>query len=109
MERVALAQEYLEKSLANDVEGTLALLSDDVVLSRPMIGTVSGKEAVADAMRNRPAGMGNFSLTFAEPVETGEQVRVKGTLPPGSPFPIPSLTWTFSYADDKISRIEIGF
>jgi hypothetical protein len=33
---------------------------------------------------------------------------VKGNLPPGSPFPIPALTWTFSFQGDKISKIEVG-
>src|SRR5262245_54789089 len=103
-----LAREYLTRSMANDIDGTLTLLTDDVVLSRGMLGTVSGKQAVGDAMRNRPAGMENFAPTFEEPVESGENVRVKGNLPPGSPFPIPALTWTFSFQGDKISQIEVG-
>jgi ketosteroid isomerase-like protein len=107
--RIELAQQYLERSVANDIDATLALLSDDVVLNRGMLGTVTGKDAVADAMRNRPAGMGGFAPSFEAPAEAGEQVTVKGNLPPGSPFPISSLTWTFSYSGDKISRIGIGF
>lgn len=107
-DKAALAQDYLAKSTANDIDGVLALLTDDVVLNRGMLGTASGKQAVADAMRNRPAGMGGFAPEFEEPVEAGDQVKVKGNLPPGSPFPIPSLTWTFSFNGDKISRIDIG-
>lgn len=107
--RTELAQAYLEKSVANDIDGTLALLTEDVVLNRGMLGAATGKQAVGEAMRNRPAGMGGFAPTFEEPVEQGDQVTVKGNLPPGSPFPISSLTWTFSFADDKISRIDIGF
>ncbi len=107
--KAELAQEYLAKSMANDIEGTLALLSDDVVLNRPMIGAATGKEAVAEAMRSRPAGIGGMTPTFEEPQEAGDQVRVKGNLPPGLPFPVTSLTWTFSYAGDKISKIDIGF
>lgn len=106
--RTELAKQYLEKSVANDIDGTLALLTDDVVLARGMLGTATGKQAVGDAMRNRPAGMGGFAPAFDEPVESGEQVNVKGTLPPGSPFPISSLTWTFDYDGDKIKKIEIG-
>ena len=107
--KTELAKEYLAKSMANDIDGTLALLSDDVVLNRPMLGSVSGKQAVGDAMRSRPAGLGGFTPTFEEPVEEGETVRVKGNLPPGSPFPISSLTWTFAYSGDTISKIDIGF
>ncbi len=107
--KAELAKEYLTKSMANDIDGTLALLSDDVVLNRPMLGAVTGKQAVGDAMRNRPAGLGGFTPTFEEPVEEGEHVKVTGTLPPGSPFPISRLTWTFAYSGDKISKIDIGF
>jgi ketosteroid isomerase-like protein len=107
-ERTDRAQEYLSKSMANDIEGALALLTDDVVLNRPMLGAANGKQAVGDAMRNRPAGAGGLEPTFEEPVEQGDQVIVKGNLPPGAPFPISSLTWTFSFQDGKISRIDIG-
>jgi ketosteroid isomerase-like protein len=108
MSKAQLAQDYLAKSTANDIDGVLALVTDDVVLNRGMLGTVTGKQALADALRNRPPGM-NISPTFEEPVEAGDQIKVKGNLPPGSPFPISSLTWTFSFQDDKISRIDVGF
>jgi ketosteroid isomerase-like protein len=108
MTKAQTAQDYLTKSMANDIDGVLALVTDDVVLNRGMMGSVSGKQAVADAIRNRPPGM-DLSPTFEEPVEAGDQIRVKGNLPPGSPFPISSLTWTFSFRDDKISRIDVGF
>ena len=107
--KAELAREYLARSVASDVEGVLSLLTDDVVLNRPMLGAVTGKQAVAEAIRNRPMAAGAFAPAFAEPVETGDQVRIKGNLPPGSPFPIPSLTWTFSFRDHKISRIDVGF
>jgi hypothetical protein len=108
MTRAETAKEYLTKSMANDIDAVLALVTEDIVLNRGMMGTVTGKQALADSIRNRPAGM-NLSPTFEEPVEAGEQIKVKGNLPPGSPFPISSLTWTFSFQDDKISRIDVGF
>ena len=107
--RAAVAREYLARSMASDVQGVLALVTDDVVLNRPMLGAVTGKDAVADAIRNRPMAVAGLAPAFEEPVETGDQVVIKGNLPPGSLFPIPSLTWTFSFRDDKISRIDVGF
>jgi len=104
--KAELAQEYLEKSMAGDVDGALALLTDDVVLDRPMLGPANGKQAVGDAMRNRPPGLGGTVPTFEAPVDAGEQVKVRGNLPPGMPVAV--LNWTFSFAGDKISRIEIG-
>jgi ketosteroid isomerase-like protein len=103
-----LAQTYLDKSMANDIDAVMALVTDDVVLNRGMMGTVTGKPAMAEAMRNRPAGMmAGVTPTFNPPVEKGETVEVKGDLPPG--LPVSSLTWTFTFSDDKISRIDIGF
>jgi len=108
MTKAETAKDYLTKSMANDIDGVLELVTDDVVLNRGMMGSVTGKQAVADAIRSRPAGM-NISPTFEEPVEAGDQIKVKGNLPPDSPFPISSLTWTFSFQNDKISRIDVGF
>ena len=93
--------------MASDIDGTLALLTDDVVLNRPMLGTATGKQGVAEAIRSRPTAVGGFAPSFEEPVEEGQQVKVKGNLPAG--MPIPSLTWTFSFQGDKISRIDVGF
>jgi ketosteroid isomerase-like protein len=107
--KIELARDYLAKSMAGDVDGVLALVTDDVVLNRGMLGTVSGKQGVADAIRNRPMAAGAFNVTFEDPVEVGEQVQVKGTLPPGSPLPVSSLTWTFSFRDDRIARVDVGF
>jgi hypothetical protein len=103
-----LAKEYLDKSMANDIDAVMELVTDDVVLNRGMLGTVTGKPAMAEAMRNRPVGMmAGMTPAFNAPVEKGETVEVKGDLPPG--LPVSSLTWTFTFSDDKISRIDIGF
>ncbi len=107
--KIETAKDYLAKSIAADVDGVLALVTDDVVLNRGMMGTVTGKDAVAGAIRNRPVAAGAFAPAFDEPVEAGDVVTVKGNLPPGSPFPVPSLTWTFSFSGDKIAKVEIGF
>ena len=102
-----LATEYLARSMASEVDAVLTLVTDDVVLNRGMMGTVTGKEAIAEAMRSRPPGLAGMTPTFGEPIEEGETVKVKGDLPPG--LPVSSLTWTFSFRDDKISRIDVGF
>jgi ketosteroid isomerase-like protein len=92
--------------MAGDADGVTALLTDDVVLVRPMLGVVTGKAAVADAIRNRPATIAGMTPAFDAPVEEGDTVRVRGVLPPG--LPLPALTWTFSFTGDLISRIEVG-
>ncbi len=40
--RTDLAQEYLDKSMANDIDAVMELVTDDVVLNRGMLGTVTG-------------------------------------------------------------------
>jgi hypothetical protein len=107
-DRSETAKRYLELSLAGDSDGVIALLTDGVVLNRPMLGAVTGKQAVAEAIRNRPMAAGALAPAFEEPVASGDTVRVKGNLPPGAPFPIPSLTWTFTFDGDQIARIDIG-
>jgi hypothetical protein len=102
IETVAKYLEYQEQSKIDDL---LALLTDDAVMSNPMAGPVTGKAAIGDAIRNRP-GAGMFTLDFGEPAEAGEQVRVSASLPPGAP--IPSISFTFSFAGEKISRVDIG-
>jgi ketosteroid isomerase-like protein len=106
--KTEIAKDYLAKSMAGDADGVTALLTDGVVLSRGMLGTVTGKAAVADAIRSRPANIAGMTPNFEEPVEAGETVKVRGKLPPGTPFPIDSLTWTFTFTGDVISRIEVG-
>ena len=106
--RAELAGRYLQCSFAGDADGVMALVTGDVVLERPIVGTVSGKEALGAAITSRPMAAAGFAPTLDEPVENGDEVRIKGRLPAGSPFPIPSMTWTFSFEGDKIRRIEVG-
>jgi|SRR3990170_4942169 len=102
--KTEIAQKYLDNSRSN-VDVALGLITDDCVLSRPMGGAVSGKDAIGNALRN-PMGGGGFSPQFEAPQEAGDQVKVKANLPPGAP--VPSLTWTFSFEGDKIKRIDVG-
>ncbi len=103
--KVETVKKYLEYQRENKIDELLALLTDDAVMSNPMRGPTTGKEAIGNSLRSRPGGSG-FSPTFGEPSESGEQVKVTAALPPGAP--IPSLTFTFSFSGDLISRVDMG-
>lgn len=104
-DRIQTARNYLEFQRDGKVDEAVALLADDVVLSNPMTGTVTGKVAAEQSIRNRPAGGGGAgNITWREPVEDGENVKIVGD---GSPFgPIRILV---SFNDsDQISKVDIG-
>jgi hypothetical protein len=103
MSRIDLARQYMEYQRDQNFDAALAMLADDVVVSNPMTGTMTGKEAVEQGMRNRPAG-GAGGITWAEPQETGNMVKVVGT---GSPFGDIKIEISFN-SDDQISKIDIG-
>jgi hypothetical protein len=81
---------------------SMAMLADDVVMSNPMSGTISGKAALQAAMANRPAGQMN--INWGEPEEDGDAVKVVGT---GSPFGPVKIVLGFN-ASDQINKIDIG-
>ena len=74
--KAQVAREYLDKSMAGDVDGVMALVTDDVVLSRGPMGTVTGKDGVADAIRNRPMAAASLAPTFEDAVEAGDQLML---------------------------------
>lgn len=105
--RVELAKQYMDYQREQKLDEMLAMLADDVVMSNPMMGTITGKAALEQQMRNRPmggggGGMGNIS--WSDPEEEGDSAKIVGT---GSPFGPIKIVLTFN-ADDKINRIEAG-
>ena len=104
--RTDLARQYIDYQRERKTDEMLAMLSDNVVMSSPMTGTVTGKDALAEQMRNRPmgGGGGGMNLTWSEPEEEGDSIKVVGS---GSPFGPIKIVFTFN-AEDKISKIEAG-
>lgn len=104
--RVELAQQYMDYQREQKLDEMLTMLADDVTMSNPMTGTISGKAALEQQMRNRPMGgggaMGNIS--WSDPEEEGDSVKVLGT---GSPFGTIKIVLGFN-TDDKINKIEAG-
>ena len=76
-----IARQYLKYQQLRKIDDLLALMSDDVELTMPMAGALSGKAAVEKQLRSRPSGGGN--TTWAEPEEEGDGVVVMGTAPFG--------------------------
>jgi hypothetical protein len=103
-DRKALARQYMELQRDGKIEEAMAMVSDDIVTTNPMTGTTSGKEAVEAAMRNRPAGGGGMELTWSEPEEDGDAVKIVGT---GSPFGPIKVLMAFN-GEDKINKVDIG-
>ena len=103
MSRASLAQQYLAYQRKRDVDGFLAMMSDDVEMEVPVVGTLSGKGAVEQLFRARPSA-GGGELLWAEPTIEGNTISIIGA---GSPFGPLRLRLTFN-SDDKLSRIDLG-
>jgi hypothetical protein len=84
----------------------LAMLTDDVVMTNPMMGTITGKAALEQQMRSRPMGGGGgmAGITWSDPEEEVDTVKILGS---GSPFGTIKIVLTFN-SDDKINKIEAG-
>lgn len=104
--RTDLARQYMEYQRDQKLAESLALLADDVVMSNPMTGTVTGKAALEQQMRSRPAGGGGggMNISWSDPEEDGDAVKIVGT---GSPFGPIKLVLGFNEAD-QINKIDIG-
>jgi hypothetical protein len=103
-DRKQLARQYMELQRDNKIDEAVAMLSDDVVATNPMTGTSTGKAAVEQGIRNRPAGAGGMNIEWSEPVEEGDKVKIVGT---GSPFGPIRILVGFN-DEDKINNIDIG-
>ncbi len=103
--KVELAQQYMDYQRDQKIDDMLTMLADDVVMSNPMMGTVTGKEALAQQMRDRPmGGGGGMNITWSEPEEEGDSVKILGA---GAPFGTIKIVLSFNDAD-KITKIDAG-
>jgi hypothetical protein len=104
-ERLELARGYLAAQRDGRVEEALAFLAPDVVLSNPMTGVISGKDAAEQFLRNRAVAPGMAgSITWREPVAEDGDVKVVGD---GSPFGPIRILVCFNDAD-QITKVDIG-
>ena len=101
--RADLARRYLAHQRERNVDELVAMMAGDVELIMPMLGTVSGKDAVEQLFRNRPAA-GGADLIWSDLTEQGETVTVVGT---GGPFGPVRLLLAFNAAN-KLTRVELG-
>ncbi len=101
--RTDLARQYISFQRKRNVDELVAMMADDVELIMPIVGTVSGKDAVEQLFRARPAA-GGADLIWSEPSEEGEAVSMVGT---GGPFGPVRLRLSFD-AESKLSKVELG-
>ena len=103
---IELAKQYMDYQQEQKLDDLLAMLADDVTMSSPMSGTISGKEALAEQIRNMPMGsdgpMGN--ITWADPEAEGDGVKVLGS---GSPMGTLKILLGFN-DEAQINKIEMG-
>ncbi|MEX0786876.1 MAG: nuclear transport factor 2 family protein [Dehalococcoidia bacterium] len=99
-----LAKQYVAAQQARNFDELVTLLSDDVELNMPMVGKVEGKAAVEERLRNQPGGGGQVEISWSDPEEEGEAVRVVGT---GAPFGPINLVLSFN-GSQQIAKIDVA-
>jgi hypothetical protein len=102
--RPGLARQYLAYQRENKIDELLTLMADDVSLTLPMAGVISGKPAVEKQIRSRPAGGSLSKLDWADPTGEGDTLTLVGT---GGQFGAIRLMLTFNAAD-KVCKVEVG-
>jgi len=102
--RVELAKQYVAYQQARNFDGLLALLADDVVLNMPMVGSVAGKAAVEQQLRRRPGGGDGPPISWSDPEEDGDAIRVVGS---GAPFGPVNLVLSFNDSQ-QIVKIDVS-
>jgi hypothetical protein len=102
--RLDLAQQYMDYFAAQNTDETLAMMSDDVVLSNPMTGTTNSKAALQAQLAAAPQGGGGINISWGAPEAVGDNVKIVGT---GSPFGPVRVILGFDDGD-LINRIDIG-
>jgi hypothetical protein len=101
--RKELTRNYLRFQRKRDVDGFLEMVAEDAELEAPIVGTLSGKAAIEQLFRARPA-VGGGELIWQDPTVDRDVVSVVGI---GGPFGPMLLRLTYN-AEDKLTRIEMG-
>ena len=104
--KIEIVKQYMDCVRERKLDEMVAMLADDVSMTTPMTGTVSGKAALEQQMRSGPmsGGGGMGEITWSDPEEVGEDVKIVGT---GSPFGPIKIVLSFN-SDDLINKIEAG-
>jgi hypothetical protein len=99
---IASHKETLKKSMEllakRDFDAALEFFTDDITTVVPILGTMTGKEAIKAGWQKVPAG---FGLEWSEPTEED------GTLKTSASSPFGQLTMIATFSGDKISQVEI--
>ena len=107
--KTELAKQFVDAQRSRDAAAIDSLaehIADDAVLASPR-GSVDGKTAIVDRLKNPPQGAGGGMMnmiTWGDPVEEGEAVRITANVPP-NPM-VKGLAMVFSFAGDKIQKID---
>ncbi len=108
--RTEIAQRFIEAQRSRDnatIDALAEHLADDAVYVNPRV-TVSGREAIVEQLKNPPQGPGAAMaqmITWNDPVEEGDTVRVNAVVPP-NPM-VTGVIMNFEFGpDDKVRRIE---
>ena len=106
--RIELTKQYMEYQRDQKIDELIGVLANDVTMSSPMTGSISGKDAVAEQINNMPIGRGGDgpmgNITWQDPEAVGDDVKVLGT---GSPMGTLKIQLGFN-DDDLINKIELG-
>jgi hypothetical protein len=110
-DKVELAQQYIALQTNRDekaIDDLAGKIAEDAVLTSPR-GAINGRDAIVDRLKNPPeymAGGGMMGqVTYADPVEEGDTVRISANIPP-NPM-IKGLTLEFGFdGEGRIKSIE---
>ncbi len=106
-DRIELARQYMEHQREGRFDELIAELAEDVAMTSPMTGTISGKDAVSEQIRQMPIGGGDSpmgTIAWQEPEAEGDDVKILGT---GSPMGTLKIQLGFN-GDDKVNKIQMG-
>lgn len=100
MAAIDIVKQLIAAQDAGNWDAVSALLADDAsqVTQR---GTLSGKQAIVDGMKQMASRAGGFAIPWTEPVESGDAVTRSATTPMGS------ITMKYTVTSDKVSKIEM--